>query len=151
VSGQLQPPAALSPGKESLVPIGEDGWTPEPVWTTWRWENSWLYRDSELRSLGRPVRSQSLCRLRYPGPSKSIYRWNYWNHQCGFWRNRATTDQIFCIRQILEKKWEYNETVHQLFVDFKKAFDSVGNYKEIAFERYLLPFGQELFVISSAV
>jgi hypothetical protein len=22
--------------------------------------------------------------------------------------------------QILEKKWEYNETVHQLFVDFKK-------------------------------
>jgi hypothetical protein len=34
-------------------------------------------------------------------------------------------DQIFCIRQILEKKWEYNETVHQLFVDFKKAYDSV--------------------------
>jgi hypothetical protein len=29
--------------------------------------------------------------------------------------------QIFCIRQILEKKWEYNE----LFVDFKKAYDSV--------------------------
>jgi hypothetical protein len=24
------------------------------------------------------------------------------------------TDQIFCIRQILGKKWEYNETVHQL-------------------------------------
>jgi hypothetical protein len=39
------------------------------------------------------------------------------------------TDQllirIFWIRQILEKKWEYNETVHQLFVDFKKAYDSV--------------------------
>jgi hypothetical protein len=27
------------------------------------------------------------------------------------------------IRQILEKKWEYNETVHQLFIDFKKAYD----------------------------
>jgi hypothetical protein len=27
--------------------------------------------------------------------------------------------------QILEKKWEYNETVHQLFIDFKKACDSV--------------------------
>jgi hypothetical protein len=47
------------------------------------------------------------------------------DHQCGFRRNRSTTDQIFCIRQILEKKWEYNETVHQLFVDFKKAYDSV--------------------------
>jgi hypothetical protein len=28
-------------------------------------------------------------------------------------------------RQILEKKWEYNSTVHKLFIDFKKAYDSV--------------------------
>jgi hypothetical protein len=39
------------------------------------------------------------------------------------------TDQIlirsFDIRQILEKKWEYNETVHQLFVELKKAYDSI--------------------------
>jgi hypothetical protein len=28
-------------------------------------------------------------------------------------------------RQILEEKWEHNEAVHQLFIDFKKAFDSV--------------------------
>ena len=33
-------------------------------------------------------------------------------------------DHIFCIRQILEKKWEYNEAVHQLFIDFKKTYDS---------------------------
>ena len=26
---------------------------------------------------------------------------------------------------MLEKKWEYNEEVHQLFIDFKKAYDSV--------------------------
>jgi hypothetical protein len=43
----------------------------------------------------------------------------------GFDVNRSTTDHIFCIRQILEKKWEHNEVVHQLFVDFKKAYDSV--------------------------
>jgi hypothetical protein len=31
VSGQLRTPAALPPGKEALVPIGEeDGWAPEP-------------------------------------------------------------------------------------------------------------------------
>jgi hypothetical protein len=34
-------------------------------------------------------------------------------------------DQIFYIRHILEKKWEYNGTVHQLFIDFKKAYYSV--------------------------
>jgi hypothetical protein len=36
-----------------------------------------------------------------------------------------TTDEIFCIRQILEKKWQYNETVHRIFIHFKKAYDSV--------------------------
>jgi hypothetical protein len=35
------------------------------------------------------------------------------------------TDQIFCIHQILEKKWEYNKIVHELLIDFKKAYDSV--------------------------
>ena len=49
------------------------------------------------------------------------------DHLCGFRRNRSTTyhTSIFCIRQILEKKWEHNEAVHQLFIDFKKAYDSV--------------------------
>jgi len=28
------------------------------------------------------------------------------DHHCGFRRNRSTIDHIFCIRQILEKKWE---------------------------------------------
>ena len=28
------------------------------------------------------------------------------DHQCGFRSNKSTTDHIFCIRQILEKKWE---------------------------------------------
>jgi hypothetical protein len=47
------------------------------------------------------------------------------DHQCGFRRNRSSMDQIFYIRQILEKKCEYNGTVHQLFIDFKKAYDSI--------------------------
>jgi hypothetical protein len=42
-----------------------------------------------------------------------------------FARKRSKVDQIFYIRQILEKRWEYNGTVHQLFIDFKKADDSV--------------------------
>ena len=31
----------------------------------------------------------------------------------------------FCIRQLLENKWENNEAVHQLFIDFKKTYDSI--------------------------
>jgi hypothetical protein len=34
-------------------------------------------------------------------------------------------DQIFYIWQKLEKKWECNGTLHQLFIDFKKACNSV--------------------------
>jgi len=48
------------------------------------------------------------------------------NHQCGFQRSRSNTDHIFCICQILENRWKYNEAVHQLFIDFKKAYDSVS-------------------------
>jgi hypothetical protein len=47
------------------------------------------------------------------------------DHQCGFRRNRSKAAQIFYIRHILEKKWEYNCTVYQLFIDFKKTYDSV--------------------------
>ena len=28
------------------------------------------------------------------------------DHQCGFRRSRSTAEHIFCICQILEKKWE---------------------------------------------
>jgi hypothetical protein len=60
------------------------------------------------------------------------------DHQCGFRRNRSTIDQILYIRQILEKKWEYTGTVHQLFIDFKKSCDSV---KTEVLYKILLEFG----------
>jgi len=60
------------------------------------------------------------------------------DHKCGLRRNRSTTDHIFSIRQILEKKWEYIEAVHQLFIDFKKAYDSVR--KEVLYN-ILTDFG----------
>ncbi|KAL4084186.1 hypothetical protein QTP88_028016 [Uroleucon formosanum] len=47
------------------------------------------------------------------------------DYQGGLRPNRSTTDQIFVIRQILQKGWEYNKDVHILFVDFKKAYDSI--------------------------
>jgi hypothetical protein len=46
------------------------------------------------------------------------------DHQCGIRRIISPTDQIN-IRQILEKRREYKGRVHKLFIDFKKAYDSV--------------------------
>ena len=51
---------------------------------------------------------------------------------------RLLITRIFCIGQILEKKWEYNEAVHQLFIDFKKAYDSVR--REVLYN-ILIEFG----------
>ena len=51
--------------------------------------------------------------------------------QCGFRRNRSTTDHTFCILPIPKKEWEYSEAEHQLFIDFKKVYDSV--WKEVLY------------------
>jgi hypothetical protein len=48
-----------------------------------------------------------------------------WDHQCGSRCNRLPHYHIFCFRQTVENQWEYNETVHQLLIDFKKTYDSV--------------------------
>ncbi|KAJ4449946.1 hypothetical protein ANN_01353 [Periplaneta americana] len=41
-------------------------------------------------------------------------------------------------KDIMEKKWEYKGTVHQLFIDFKKAYDSVK--REVLYD-ILIEFG----------
>ena len=55
------------------------------------------------------------------------------------------TDQIFGICHILEKKWEYNEAVHQLFIDFKKAYDSIR--REVLYN-ILIEFGIPMKLVS---
>ena len=51
---------------------------------------------------------------------------------------QKSTDHIQCIRQILEKKWEYNEEVNQLFTDFKKTYDS---FRREVLYKILIEFG----------
>ena len=45
--------------------------------------------------------------------------------QCGFRRDRGTTDMIFAARQLQEKCQEQNLDLYLTFVDLTKAFDSV--------------------------
>jgi hypothetical protein len=56
-----------------------------------------------------------------------------------FWCSRSTSDKILCIHQILEKKWKYKETVHQQFMDYTKAYDSVR--REVFYNILLRVFG----------
>jgi hypothetical protein len=59
-------PGRFIPTQKPPVTIGQEvGWTPEPVWTTWR-EKFFILPGLELRPLGRPARSHSLYRLYYP-------------------------------------------------------------------------------------
>jgi hypothetical protein len=55
------------------------------------------------------------------------------DHKWGFGANSSTSIHIFCIYQILEKKWEYNEAVHQLFIGSRKPVIRLGGRSYIIF------------------
>jgi hypothetical protein len=48
------------------------------------------------------------------------------HYQAGFQSGESTTDQLFALRQILEKCNGFNITTHHLFIDFdvEAAYDS---------------------------
>jgi hypothetical protein len=60
-------------------------------------------------------------------------------HQCGFkCVDHRQIDNISCIHEFLEKKLKCSETVHQLFIDFKKAY---GSFRRILVYNILIEFG----------
>ena len=60
-------------------------------------------------------------------------------YQGGFRRGRSTFDRIFTMKQILEKCWDQNMDVHNLFTDFEPAHDTVWR-KEMWSEMHILGF-----------
>jgi len=47
-------------------------------------------------------------------------------YQMGFWPNRSTDDNIFILCQMYEKCYEYNIELHDVFIDFSQASDSIN-------------------------
>jgi hypothetical protein len=45
--------------------------------------------------------------------------------QYGYRKSRSTTDLMFALRMVVEKSLEYNKTIHIIFIDLAKAFDSI--------------------------
>jgi len=46
-------------------------------------------------------------------------------YQCGFRKGKSTVEQLSIIGQIIEKKYKYRQDFWQIFVDFRKAYDSI--------------------------
>ncbi len=46
--------------------------------------------------------------------------------QAGFRKGRGTTDQIFCVREMIERHIEHHDPLYMAFIDLKKAYDSVS-------------------------
>jgi len=46
-------------------------------------------------------------------------------YQNGFRDGRSVTDNIFVLKIIKEKIWEFNQSVQYSFIDFQKAYDSI--------------------------
>ena len=63
VGGQRHTPAAFTPEKDPVFIVQVAGWAPGPIWTGM--EN---FAPTGIRSPDRPAHSESLHRLRYPGP-----------------------------------------------------------------------------------
>ena len=78
------------------------------------------YRGFSLINAAYKILSQILFRRLSPLTRRFVGQ-----YQAGFMGARATTDQIFSIRQILQKCREYNVPTHHIFIDFTAAYDTV--------------------------
>ena len=62
----VTPRPLFTPGKDPVPIVHEAGWAPDPVWT-----GAENLAPTRIRSPGRPARSQSLYRLRYPAHKRA--------------------------------------------------------------------------------
>lgn len=78
------------------------------------------YRAITILSTAYKVLSQILCHRLSP-----IAREFVGQYQAGFMGERASIDQIFAIRQLLQKCRKYKVPTHHLLIDFKSPYDTI--------------------------
>jgi len=82
------------------------------------------YRCIGLLNVAYKILSKIICNRMEPHMRNTIG-----NYQCGFRPGKSTIDQMFALRQIMEKTREFNRTTHHLFIDFKAAYDTIDRQK----------------------
>jgi len=104
--------------------LNKQSWTASKGWSS-RWGVGWGTNNSS------PQKTSLLWYV-----TQGLRLWHILCNNLGkgkwtFWCKRSTGDQIFCICQILEKNWDYNRTIPQLFIDFEEACCSGEKYSTI--------------------
>ena len=86
-----------------------------------------IHKKGEKEDCGN-YRGISLLSIPYKVMSKIILsRLEYYSneligeHQAGFIRGRSTTNQIFILKEIVAKYWEYNKEFFAVFIDCSKS------------------------------
>jgi hypothetical protein len=80
------------------------------------------YRGITLLSVVYKVFSSTLLNQRL----KVIAELIFGEYQAGFREKKSTIDQIFVLKQIMEKHYEFGLELHLLFMDYKQIFDSIN-------------------------
>ncbi|KAK3888947.1 hypothetical protein Pcinc_007015 [Petrolisthes cinctipes] len=109
------------------------------IWQTGEWPSAWTqsliithhkkgniqqcsnYRTISLISQASKVMLKVILNRLNPQAEEIIAK-----EQAGFHRGRSTTEQIFNLRVLGEKYSQHQQDTYHIFVDFKKAFDSVA-------------------------
>ena len=98
------------------------------------------YREISLLSL--PGKLYVKCLKR---KCREIVKPKLQDGQCGFLAGRSTTDQIFTLKQIFEKSWEYGKDLFACFVNLEKACDRVPRDK---LWKVLQEYGVDVVVVA---
>ena len=88
----------------------------------WEKSNCDNYRGITLLSIAGKILARILLNRLVP----TIAEDNTPESQCGFRRNRSTTDMVFVLWQLQEKCRQQNKGLYVSFVDLTKAFDTVS-------------------------